>query len=738
MINNLSIFAFKEGAIQLSEIAFYGKGGIGKSTISANVSAALANLGQKVLQIGCDPKHDSTRLLLGGRNITTVLSYLKTRSPDQCRLEDVVFSGYGGVHCVEAGGPEPGVGCAGRGILTTFELLDRLGIKSNQYDTIVYDVLGDVVCGGFAVPLRREYANKVYIVTSGEFMAIYAANNILRGLKNYDRTVHRAGGLIFNSRGLAEEDERIKRFAEAVQLPVLEKIPRSDLFAESEKAGQCLVEKYPDSEIAAQFARLTQFILNQNVLQEARPLTDEHLEEIVLEKRPLVTVSEEIKIKVEHQKSEKQFFSKNLIAREPLYGCAFNGALGVTTQITDGISLAHGPASCAHLAYQTVTSAGRKGLLERGSVIPEQIAPRIVSSDMNEGIMIFGGLEELKQKIAQVKVYKPKYIYVVTACASGIIGDDLSGLEELNDSETRIIPILADGNINGDFLQGILLAYMETGRALIDPHVKPEADTVNLIGEKTEGDTTEVNFKAFKELIERLGLKVNCRFICRTTGEEIRRLLAGRLNILAWDDYMGRTIRDFLESEYKAEFLEQPLPVGFSETKKWLEALAAFFGREEMLDDILLDYTEQYWQRIAELKPFLQGKKLAIVTCNYQLDWIIQTALDLEMEVVKVCLLYSSQDNCFKTSFREQIGELVLDCSAGERIRHFPKEADLILQDQISEESAGNCFTDTVPFGPPIGFFSGLKLAERWKEIFQMNLKEGWRNDEKLYRKYLG
>lgn len=170
----------------MAEIALYGKGGIGKSTISANISAALAQRGKRILQIGCDPKHDSTRLLLHGELIETVLSYMKRTPPDQYRLHDVVYEGVYGIHCVEAGGPEPGVGCAGRGILTTFEMLERLHIKDYCYDSIIYDVLGDVVCGGFAVPLRREYADRVYIITSGEFMSIYAANNILRGLKNYD------------------------------------------------------------------------------------------------------------------------------------------------------------------------------------------------------------------------------------------------------------------------------------------------------------------------------------------------------------------------------------------------------------------------------------------------------------------------------------------------------------------------------------------------------------------------
>jgi nitrogenase iron protein NifH len=143
------------------KIAVYGKGGIGKSTISANVSAALSEKGQRVLQIGCDPKYDSTRLLLGGKIPVTVLQYIKSVLPDARRPEDIVFRGYGDVACVEAGGPEPGVGCAGRGIITTFDLLDDLGIRSSLFDITLYDVLGDVVCGGFAVPIRKEYAGAV-------------------------------------------------------------------------------------------------------------------------------------------------------------------------------------------------------------------------------------------------------------------------------------------------------------------------------------------------------------------------------------------------------------------------------------------------------------------------------------------------------------------------------------------------------------------------------------------------
>ena len=225
------------------EIAVYGKGGIGKSTISANLSAALALLGEKVLQIGCDPKHDSTRLLMHGEALPTVLSYLRGVRKEEEDTAQVMGEGAFGVGCMEAGGPEPGVGCAGRGIISSFDFIKRHRIK-DPYDLVVYDVLGDVVCGGFAVPVRREYADAVLLVTSGEFMSIYAANNILRGIRNIDgQEGHRVAGIIYNERKVDDEDGRISRFAKAVGLPILAKIPRSDAFAVSEKANLTILER---------------------------------------------------------------------------------------------------------------------------------------------------------------------------------------------------------------------------------------------------------------------------------------------------------------------------------------------------------------------------------------------------------------------------------------------------------------------------------------------------------------
>ena len=191
------------------EIAVYGKGGIGKSTISANMTAAAAMKGCRVLQIGCDPKHDSTRLLMHGESIPTVLDVLRDKGAENAQPEDILKQSKialegSEIGCIEAGGPKPGVGCAGRGIISAFEYLGKHHILE-QYDRVLYDVLGDVVCGGFAVPVRREYADAVFLVTSGEYMALYAANNILRGIRNFDGDKYkRIAGIIYNERKLED------------------------------------------------------------------------------------------------------------------------------------------------------------------------------------------------------------------------------------------------------------------------------------------------------------------------------------------------------------------------------------------------------------------------------------------------------------------------------------------------------------------------------------------------------
>lgn len=231
-------------------LAIYGKGGIGKSTTTSNVAAALAARGHTVMQIGCDPKADSTTLHMEGATMPSVLDRMRGGGP--LTLDDVVCRASDGVLCVEAGGPVPGVGCAGRGIVAAFDMLAKLhAFETYQPDFVLYDVLGDVVCGGFAMPMRGEYADAVMIVTSGEMMSLYAASNIMRALEGFKKRgyAHMAG-LIANLRNVEDERGKLARFCEEEHAEVAAYVPRSPLIQQAEDLGQTVVAAFPDSDLA--------------------------------------------------------------------------------------------------------------------------------------------------------------------------------------------------------------------------------------------------------------------------------------------------------------------------------------------------------------------------------------------------------------------------------------------------------------------------------------------------------
>ena len=246
----------------MKKIAVYGKGGIGKSTTVSNLAVALAEKGYKVMQIGCDPKADSTILLCHGEAVPAVLD-LYNRKKQALKLDDMIRIGYNGVICVDAGGPTPGLGCAGRGIIATFQLLEDLKLfETWKPDIVLYDVLGDVVCGGFAAPIREGYAEKVLIVTSGEKMALYAANNISSAVRNFeDRSYARIFGIVLNHRNVENETEKVKAFAEKNNIPVVGEIPRSDEIIRWEDQGKTVIEGDENSEISEKFFALARKLL---------------------------------------------------------------------------------------------------------------------------------------------------------------------------------------------------------------------------------------------------------------------------------------------------------------------------------------------------------------------------------------------------------------------------------------------------------------------------------------------
>ena len=244
------------------KIAVYGKGGIGKSTTISNLSVALANKGLKVMQIGCDPKADSTTNLHDGSEINTVLDLVRERK-DDFKLDEMVVEGYKGILCVEAGGPTPGMGCAGRGIIAALEKLEQKGAyETYKPDVVFYDVLGDVVCGGFSMPMRAGYADKIFIITSGEYMAIHAAINIATAIDNFkDRGYASLGGVILNKRNVKNEEEKVNEFIENIDSKLVGTLDRDEIVVVAEEDKKTVLEAFPESLMAKEYEVLADNLL---------------------------------------------------------------------------------------------------------------------------------------------------------------------------------------------------------------------------------------------------------------------------------------------------------------------------------------------------------------------------------------------------------------------------------------------------------------------------------------------
>lgn len=708
------------------QIAFYGKGGIGKSTISANVSVSLAERGSKVMQVGCDPKHDSTRLLLGGRSQRTVLEYVRDVRIADRRLDDLVEEGTSGVLCTEAGGPEPGIGCAGRGILTTFDTLRKLGADNLDIDYKVYDVLGDVVCGGFAVPLRSEYADAVILVTSGEFMAMYAANNIMKGLMNFDSGKPRLLGIVLNSRGVRDEERSVRAFAEATGTKVLAVIPRDGLFADAESRGHTVRELYPDSTISKGIESIADAVVSAasdgSGLTYPVPLDDDQLSDLAAGRdirahggAPSVRISDGC---CGRRRSIRDSRIMN--------SCAAYGAMSAFSRLNDVAVVIHGPRSCMYLMDTTrakaVLDVYRHGLY--------QIKPshNTRCTMMDDTSSIFGGTADLEKTLDSVSEEGFSDIAVITTCMSGIIGDDCAGVIGRvgnRHPDVHYHLIQSDGDIEGEYNDGFEMA-VESILDMVDTSVEPDPGYVNIIGSSFFDLSNRRQSMALEQTLSMFGLKVNCRFLDECDSASVRMLRRGSVDIPVSDTANNRSMVRMVSAHLGREPFAHPVPFGKYEHSIWLEALGELTGRKDVAEREKQSISERYGRFMDSHRGRFKDRKVMIV-CGmaHNVDWIIDILDDLGADLVRVGFITSrrKRPEAPVSRYADRIisgyTEEMFDMDLSE------SKPDLLIGDLPRFAHDRYRFARIVKSG--FGVDASISFATYLENTMRLPLREGWK-----------
>ncbi|MGD0072299.1 MAG: nitrogenase component 1 [Candidatus Bathyarchaeia archaeon] len=735
------------------KIALYGKGGIGKSTTISNVTAALAEKGHSVLQIGCDPKHDSTRLLLGGFQQATVLEQLN--HSDAVSLNDVMFTGYKGIKCIESGGPEPGVGCAGRGIIQMTNLLKNQGLDMDDFDFVFFDVLGDVVCGGFAVPMREGFAEAIYIVTSGELASLYAANNIAKGLKSHSTVKGKLAGIIGNERGTKRERDLIAAFAKKIGTEMTAFIPRSEIVQQAELESQTVIQYAPNSELAQVYRSIADTIEKNRQTVIPTPLGDLELENFVSEfcygkKSSRPTSLSDLKKKelpsgnfqtptCSCDNTQASTLGVNSASsrhlaikpRTPMYGCSLAGAYNVVHQINDALTVMDSPQSCGFITFATTISTPSNENLKNS------VFPNLICTNMREKDVIFGAEKNLKEVITRAnRKLSPTATFVITSCPSGIIGEDVNPtIAQARKEGIDIVGINTDGILTGDFNTGMLTAYKTVAEHFIDKSIRPTGRAINIIGEQPLSTVSDKNFKELKKILDFLGLKINCRFIKNTNIKQIKEFKKASVNIPAANEIMINTLMFYFENQFNVPALKAPLPLAFNQTVVFTRALGKTFGCESAANELVRQARADYESQVAELKKFWSGKKVLIFSAISDTDWMISTLLDLNVNIQKVC--YFECFYLYEPSESKFAGKVKIETKYNFENRKkdiAELKPDLVLMNFMPKQDLTSNVPHAVfPLNPNYGFNSGLEFARKWAKNLKVPLMEGWKNDAKLF-----
>lgn len=428
-------------------------------------------------------------------------------------------------------------------------------------------------------------------------------------------------------------------------------------------------------------------------------------------------------------------------ARLPLYGCAFNGAATAAIHLTDALIIAHSPRACAFYTWQNISSPGRKNLFNRGILMPSAISPNFECTDMGQTEAVFGGMDRLRECVMAAMERRPGAVVVISSCVSGIIGDDIRSIEELSTPEIPVIAIHADGDVAGDYMEGIRMCLDTLADKLIDQNVKPEDRLVNLINETGVSNNNELNFRIIRGLLASMGIGVNCRFLGDATCAEVRNLLAAPLNILASDSMDSLVMKGWLMEKYGCQFMDETLPVGYAATARWLRKLGEYFDCSEAAEQTIAREEIIYRQEIRRLRPVLQGKRILMTTINANLDWLMETAHAVGMKFIWIGVLNYLRQDLHITNHPEYCDEITEEFDWNgiqEKINEL--KPDIVLSNYTSVAQEGDYLVESMPMVPVTGFQSALHIFRRWEKLFARHTsthkEEQWKNDQALFKKY--